>query len=226
MTSPNDINIRFNFRIEVRRSTDEDPEAALLMMASQTRMTWRASSAYEPGTRISITGDPSFHDSYNFSATVSSCEHRTQTEQKMNYYEVSCEVEDSEEQYLPFLKRLRQTCHEMNDDMRLDVSLPVSLKIKGEKISTWCNNVSFGGLFIILKGTPMPKIKETVNLSISIYGKETPMECSGDVCYVINDEQASAMNITPGAGIRLNLSDEENFYWEQTIRTLHKEALG
>jgi len=226
MTSAREITIRFNFRIEIQKTEDTEPEAALLMQASQTKLVWRSSSEFQQGDKVLITGDPSFHDSFRFWATVTECLHTEVSEAKMNFFEISTEVLPIEKEYVPFLKRLRQTCHEMKDDLRLDVSLPVSLRIDGQKTSTWCNNVSFGGLFLILKDTPLPKLKDILDLSISIYGKETPMLCSGNVCYVINEKQAASMNISPGAGIRLNLNDEENFYWEETIRALHKKALG
>lgn len=213
-----------NIRLEFTGESEAGPSPALLMTASRDGMRFRAASSPLVGEVLSVTGQPNFRDEYTFNALVEETERHRDGERKLDYHEIRLGVKKSEESYPRFLKSLRKTCLEMNEDLRLLIMLPVEFSFSGSERRAMTENISYGGLFIRLQEKPLPGPGEPLSLSVFFPDREDPVTANGEVIYTVGGEEARLLGAQPGIGVRLLFEEDERLRWEDSLHLLHKKA--
>gem|GEM_PF-2827140 len=221
------LSMRLSARIEFTSKKSGKNAAGLLMSVSVDCLMVRSPIQFDIGEELAFTGEINMRESRTFSAVIEKVKHHVSALDSLDYYELHCRVYD-EELFQSFISGLSKTSREMKEDLRINIEIPVKARLEGKKFDATCRNVSRGGLFLAITGkAPEIVTLDTIDMRIDFPAPIGPIECTGEVVYVIEDDEAARLDIASGVGIRLDCEDEEHRYkWEDILMQLHKSLLG
>jgi len=221
------LSMRLSARIEIKSETSGVNATGLLMAVASDSLMVRSPLQFNTGELLTFFGEINMRESLSFPVEVEKAKHHVSALDSLDYFELKCRVLD-EVQFRKFIHGLSRTSREMKEDLRINVEAPVKARLDGKKFDAVCRNISRGGLFLAITGkAPEIVTLDTIDMRIDFPPPIGQIECSGEVVYVMDDDEAERLDIVAGAGIRLDCEDEERrFKWEDILQAFHKALLG